>query len=186
MMNDRIEERPRYSAQPLPPYSFVPRFAPHPVRDPRGHMFGREVSAPAPLDPIAWEMSDTYLYGIDLFNHGFYWEAHEAWESLWIACGRRGLTALWLKTLIKLAAGLVKFREGSALGTFRHAQSSLRHLEDLRNKLPELCASYCGIHLSELEEAIRDLFPASEHGISKAHPKAIYKHWLPVDLRNRQ
>jgi Domain of unknown function (DUF309) len=21
-------------------------------------------------------------HGLDLFNHGYYWEAHEAWESL--------------------------------------------------------------------------------------------------------
>ncbi|MER9007639.1 DUF309 domain-containing protein [Mesorhizobium sp. M0862] len=24
-----------------------------------------------------------FRWGIDLFNHGYYWEAHEAWEPLW-------------------------------------------------------------------------------------------------------
>ena len=44
------------------------------------------------------------LYGIDLFNHGFYWEAHEAWEGLWIACARRGPTATYLQAFITAAA----------------------------------------------------------------------------------
>ncbi|TGQ49534.1 DUF309 domain-containing protein, partial [Mesorhizobium sp. M1C.F.Ca.ET.210.01.1.1] len=26
-----------------------------------------------------------FRWGIDLFNHGYYWEAHEAWEPLWHA-----------------------------------------------------------------------------------------------------
>ncbi|WP_394885884.1 DUF309 domain-containing protein (plasmid) [Mesorhizobium sp. AaZ16] len=25
------------------------------------------------------------VWGIDRFNHGYYWEAHEAWEPLWHA-----------------------------------------------------------------------------------------------------
>ncbi len=31
--------------------------------------------------------------GVDLFNHGYYWESHEEWESLWHAAGRRGVVA---------------------------------------------------------------------------------------------
>lgn len=45
-----------------------------------------------------------YLRGIDLFNHGFYWESHEAWEAVWISAGRRGSVADFLKALIKVAA----------------------------------------------------------------------------------
>nr|WP_287181795.1 DUF309 domain-containing protein [Mesorhizobium sp.] len=26
--------------------------------------------------------SDTFLWGLVLFNHGHYWEAHEAWDSV--------------------------------------------------------------------------------------------------------
>jgi Domain of unknown function (DUF309) len=49
--------------------------------------------------------SREYLHGIDLFNHGFYWGAHEAWEGLWVACGRRGPTATYLQALNLAAAG---------------------------------------------------------------------------------
>lgn len=61
-------DRPRYTARPLPPYSYVPRHAPHPVSDPRGHMHGSERERPAPLEPERWAESETYLYGIDLFR----------------------------------------------------------------------------------------------------------------------
>ena len=42
-----------------------------------------------------------------MFNGGFYWESL-AWESLWLACGRKGVVADFLKGLIKLAAGMLK------------------------------------------------------------------------------
>jgi len=29
---------------------------------------------------FGWQVSSDYLFGIDLFNHGFYREAHETWE----------------------------------------------------------------------------------------------------------
>src|SRR3981081_2703360 len=95
----------RLAAQrPLPPYAFVPGRSPHPVSDPAGHSYGQPPEKPPPLDPARWSESPTYLYGFDLFNYGYYWEAHETWESLWHAAGRRGPVATLLKGLIKLAA----------------------------------------------------------------------------------
>jgi predicted metal-dependent hydrolase len=59
---------------------------------------------------------------MDLFNHGYYWEAHEAWESLWHAAGRTGPVADFLKGLIKLAAAGVKVAEGNQDGARSHAK----------------------------------------------------------------
>src|SRR5918994_4594460 len=125
-------DRPRYSDEPLPPYSYVPGHTPHPVSDPRGHMHGHRAAAPNPLDPARWEESAAYRYGVDLFNHGFYWEAHEAWESLWHAAGRSGATADFLKGLIKLAAAGVKAREGRAAGVQSHAQRAIELFHSAR------------------------------------------------------
>jgi hypothetical protein len=74
------------------------------VRDPDGHSFGAAFEIPESPNPQEWRACRDYLYGIDLFNHGFYWEAHEAWEGLWVACGRSGATATYLQALITLAA----------------------------------------------------------------------------------
>jgi uncharacterized protein len=62
-----------------------------------------------------------FLRGVELFNAGYYWEAHEVWEGLWHAEGRRGPTADVLKALIKLAAAGVKVREGRENGVRTHA-----------------------------------------------------------------
>lgn len=144
-----VAGRLRYSNVPFPPYSYVSGVHPHPVSDPRGHAYGHEPERPAPFAADRWRENSTYLYGFDLFNHGYYWEAHEAWESLWHAAGRDGATADFLKGLIKLAAAGVKFREGNAAGVERHARRSLEllptasvfagaRLEDLRGRIGKL------------------------------------------------
>jgi hypothetical protein len=68
-----------------------------------------------------WADSPSYLLGIALFNAGYYWEAHEAWEALWLAHGRRGPVAAVLQALIKLSAAGVKVREGRPAGVRSHA-----------------------------------------------------------------
>jgi hypothetical protein len=115
------EALPRYCPQrKLPPYSYVPGGEwPHPTGDERGHSFGRHELAVS-LDEATWRENETWLFAIDLFNHGYYWEAHEAWEALWHACGRTGPVADLLKGLIKLAAAGVKEREGRPAGVKQH------------------------------------------------------------------
>jgi uncharacterized protein len=115
----------------FPPYSYVPGQAPHPIRDPAGHMFGKEPSA-AELLIEEWWNCEEYLWGMDLFNHGYYWEAHEAWEGLWHAAGRSGPVADFLKGLIKLAAAGVKSREGSPSGRQRHLRRASELLDKAR------------------------------------------------------
>lgn len=129
---------PRYCPQrELPPYSYVPGGGwPHPTSDERGHSFGRHELA-APLDEANWRENETWLFAIDLFNHGYYWEAHEAWESLWHACGRSGPVADLLKGLIKLAASGVKSREGRPAGVKQHATRSAELLSAAAGKLGE-------------------------------------------------
>src|SRR5690606_25873938 len=58
--------------------------------------------------------------GLQLFQHGYYWEAHEEWEQVWIELGRKGDHADCVKGLIKLAASGVKCLEGNRTGAERH------------------------------------------------------------------
>jgi uncharacterized protein len=106
----------------LPPYTYVPGQAPHPLSDPAGHSYGLSRESPPPLDPARWDQSPTYLYGFDLFNLGYYWEAHETWEALWHAAGRRGAEATLLKGLIQLAVAGVKIRQGLTSAAEEHAR----------------------------------------------------------------
>jgi len=79
--------------QPFPPYAYVPGQTPHPTHDPKGHSFGRGLKSLEAPNPQEWRSCLSYLYSIDLFNYRYCWEAHEAWEGLWVACGRTGPTA---------------------------------------------------------------------------------------------
>jgi hypothetical protein len=102
---------------PLPPYTFVPG---GPWPHPRG-----PDQPPRPASPIEddkWLESKKYVRGTILFNAGYYWEAHECWEALWHAHGRRGPTADVLKGLIKLAAAGVKVRQRQRHGVVTHAR----------------------------------------------------------------
>jgi hypothetical protein len=136
--------------QAFPPYAYVPGLFPHPVSDPRGHSFGVKPVRRDPLDSDHWRLCRPYLYGVDLFNHGYYWEAHEVWEGLWHACGRSGQTGRFLKGLIKLAAAGVKVRQGIPRGVKNHA---LRAVDLFRQTAEEIGGDdpcYLGLCLGDL------------------------------------
>lgn len=95
--------------QKLPLYTYVPGLTPHPV--------GEEIS----MLQGGGNLTDLIQHGRRLFNHGFYWEAHEAWESAWIEVGRKGEVADTIKAFIKLAACGVKCLEQNERGAVRHA-----------------------------------------------------------------
>jgi hypothetical protein len=106
----------------LPPYTYVPGYAPHPISHPDGHL--RDLKLPE-----TWSHGDHFEWGKRLFNHGYYWESHEAWEHLWLELGRTSADALLVKGFIKLAASGVKCREGNAVGATRHATRSAELLQ---------------------------------------------------------
>ena len=100
----------RYSTRPLPRYRYVPGVRPHPTRDPAGHSY-EPTPIPnrrPPWSVDTWQTLQDWLYGVDLFNRFYFWEAHEAWEGLWAAAPRNCPAALVLQGLIQIAAALLK------------------------------------------------------------------------------
>src|SRR5262249_1379523 len=96
-----------------------------------------------------WTASKPYLYGIDLFNHQFYWESHEQFESLWLAAGRKGVVADCLKGLIKLAAAGVKHREGKPQGVESHASRAAKLFRRVAGSLGSE-ERFLGLHIKDL------------------------------------
>ncbi len=105
----------RYSGRAFPAYAYRPGRNPHPTRDPDGHSHGtsEEISA---VDAQDWMRSPAWYYGIDLFNHGYYWEAHEAWEDIWRQLGRHSDAGRAVQGLIQLAVSLLKHELGQGRG----------------------------------------------------------------------
>ncbi len=144
-------------ARPLPRYAYVPGKFPHPRREPQGHSYGAEEPRPSLDQAKDWRGSEAYWWGIDLFNSGYYWEAHEAWEAVWHATGHRGTMANFCKALIKLAAAGVKAREGRANGVRRHAQRARQLLESVATQIGSGPQRFMGLSLPALVQHAEQL-----------------------------
>jgi predicted metal-dependent hydrolase len=147
--------RPRYTDDALPAYSFVPGRFPHPHTDPAGHRFGSALPPAQPLEQGDWESSHRYLLAIDLFNHGYYWEAHEAWEALWNAHERRGPAADLLKCLIQLAVVGVKLRQGMRDAAIAHARRAAELARAVRGATDSV--RFLGLDVAKLEQRAEQL-----------------------------
>ena len=100
----------RYSSRNFPPYRYVPGLHPHPTNSPDGHSYENEDEDNEKWNSDLWKNNEDYLFGIDLYNYHYYWEAHEAWEGLWIAAVRNSSEHRFLQGLIKCGAALLKVR----------------------------------------------------------------------------
>ena len=103
----------RYTQRPFPPYRYLPHQKenplPHPRTDPAGHSYNDEDDYLPHFSPNDWRTCESYLYGIDLFNHGYWWEAHEALETVWIAAGHKSTDCgIFVQGLIQLAGAQLK------------------------------------------------------------------------------
>ena len=148
---------PRYSTRPFPLYRFVPSQTPHPRRDPSGHSYGQSEPKPAPFPAALWQTSEDYLYGIDLYNFAFWWEAHEIFEGLWHAVGHKTEQGIFFRALIQLAAANLKRFLGNERAMHNLLQSGTRRFSGL----PDF---YMGIDVADLRNTLH-----SEHAQDQAH-----------------
>ena len=112
----------RYSSRPLPQVAFVPGVstrADRPTAPP---------PRPGSVDLDALATNDDFRFGVDLFNHGFPWEAHEAWEPLWFAAPRDRTERALLQGLIHAAAAAVKAKAGAIDAARGFVDSACEHL----------------------------------------------------------
>lgn len=65
--------------------------------------------------------------GIEAFNRGDFWQAHEDWERLWHKLD--GEDKLWLQGLIQAAAVFYHLNRGSSKPALRLAKAALEKLD---------------------------------------------------------
>lgn len=148
-----MSDAPRYLPDlPWPPYAYRPGQGAHPTRDSGGHSFGQAEDLTPAEPPEDFARSGRYLRGVDLFNYGFGWEAHEVWESLWHRPAD-STQAAWLQALIQLAAAAVQESVGHADGRARLCRRALDHLQRVHDQLPTV---YMGLEVATLRAAIED------------------------------
>ncbi|MFO0944543.1 MAG: DUF309 domain-containing protein [Planctomycetota bacterium] len=181
----RSERRRLLPNLPLPPYAHVPGLTPHPIRDVQGHSHGVESEPPEAISTSRWRESAPYLRGIDLFNYGYYWEAHEVWESLWHVSGRVGTEADFLKGLIKLAAAAVKVREGVPNGAKKHARRARELFQSVAMKKSpsEQFLGFAFRELIELAERLERLLTDSADSAGSIRATGSAGFPLPLELQ---
>lgn len=175
----------------FPSYAYLPGRQPHPVRDPAGHSYNSDamLSAEISLD------SDTFLWGLDLFNYGYYWEAHEAWEGLWQVADRSAPLRTLFKGLILLSAAGVKIREGKQAAAMRHAGRAAALLRRLMNTADHRFERALGMSPAALAEhaeaAVRT--PAALQPTGLGQPQPVFEFILgpssgerPISSQERQ
>ena len=87
--------------------------------------------------------------GIELFNQGRYWEAHEAWEEAWMP-DRHGPDRGFYKGLIQVAAGCFHYQRRNRRGALNKWRSGAAYL------LPYL-PRHRGVDLAPLVSRVDEL-----------------------------
>ena len=102
---------------PMPAYRYVPGLLPHPFKDPAGH------GHVGPSDAV-----ERWIHGQDLFDHRYYWEAHEIWEGLWKSLPRASPRWYLVRGMIQASASVLKRHMdhiGPSLRLWKNAQHSI-------------------------------------------------------------
>ncbi len=96
---------------------------------------------PANPEPHDLVNDVAYREGIELFNRGQFWHAHEAWEARWLHSS--GYTRQFIQGLIQVAAALVHWQRGNQRGL-------LRNWHKAQINLSAVPSPYAGIDLTAL------------------------------------
>lgn len=109
---------------PLPKHPFIPGQGIHPKHNPK-----QTILDPV-YDPLKFEQA--FLFSIDLFNAGFYWEVHELLERFW-KTEKNLKVKNFLQVMIQVAALTLKLNQRTQLGRtalVTSIQSKLNWLKD--------------------------------------------------------
>jgi len=123
----------------LPPYRYVQGGAhPNPVTGDGGHFKGRVFAPPDPLTELAWMINPLWLYGVDLFNARYFWEAHEVWEPLWRNLDKSDPPGMYIQALMQIAGGVLKAHAGEldgVLAFWGQADTRLTQIARVKSEL---------------------------------------------------
>lgn len=94
----------------------------------------KRIASGAPTNPESLERHPDYREGWRLFQGGYPWEAHEAWEDVWRTLPPGSAERVLTSALIRLAAAAVKARQRNRVGLEHHLTGAAAHLGTLGPK----------------------------------------------------
>jgi predicted metal-dependent hydrolase len=102
-------------------------------------------------------MSDEYLYGVDLFNFAYWWECHEAWESIWKSTGPDSYEGRFLQGMVQIAAANLRKFMGSHDSGAALARKGIARLRDYEDDI------FLGIDVAEFIALTHAYFTSGGH-----------------------
>jgi len=121
-------------------------------RIPKKPLSSIDLTALVPFDLTTEEQAHLER-GIALFNSGKFWEAHEAWEEIWMNHPEDG--RFFIQGLIQLAAAYHQLRKKVYRGV-------VIHLKQAQERLKLFPSDFLGIDVSPILEVIDDSLAAIE------------------------
>lgn len=137
-----VSSHQRYTNIPFPGRKYKPGVGIHPNKDPNGSHIPEVHTTEKQFDMDTWRHSRRYCYAIDLFNAGYWWEAHEVLEDLWVRTGRSTEIARFIQGIIQIAAALLKDSQSVRRGASRLKKRGL-------SKLRTQSGVYLGIRIDD-------------------------------------
>lgn len=144
------------NAAGFPTYAHVPGNNPrHPE-----NLFD-EICASVTSDMTVSDLGETEAMrsGLDLYGHGFFWEAHEVLEAVWMQCPQNSVERYFVQAIIQISNARLKLtmkRPKAAERLFDRA-SNLFHEAGLQSKRPILNIpfSFVEIELQTLDKLLK-------------------------------
>ena len=135
-----------------------------------------------PLDSDSPYSSEEFLFSLDLYNFGFYWESHVGFEALWNQAGRKGHIADFLKALIKLGAAGIK----AHLKIEQAFEGHLKRAYELFQSIEVNHEWVAGFALKELLKYVNDLTGKVSHfmGLSFREKDILFPPLIPQKATN--
>lgn len=116
--------------------------------------------------------------GVELYNSGYYFEAHDAFEEIWMDA--RGRDKVFLQALVQLATGTYHLR----MKNFKGATSQL---SKCLSKLKDFSPSYRALKISEILKWINELIEIIPKESDKAFSFSEFNPYIRVcKNRNRK
>jgi len=154
---------------------YLPGRGPRPAGDDEVHRIAG--LAPAFTDPDAWRDNAAWLAGVDLYRAGFFWEAHEVWEPVWMNARPNSRERILTQAMIQLTNAALKQqlqRHGAAA---RLAEISSGLLADIAS--PQVAAM--GVVPATMVQSVADYAKALRRGEHNAPRPPIQLASLIVD-----
>ncbi len=131
------------------------------------HAFFAAIKAqcPAHVSDANWRSTPPYLFGFDLYAAGYFWEAHEVWEPVWMACAPNSRERALTAGLIQLANGCLKLvmrRPKATMRLLGEASAQLRAAAWPAGRVMGLSPAALQQEIAAFEDAMRDA-PFEDH-----------------------